>query len=398
LWNDQVQARQTIERIFLPASHSKVPKRVLIVTGDFVVTGGMDRANFALADYLARQGTQVELVAYRVAPELTSYPNVIHHRVNKPANSYLLGMHWLDREGRRRAQTFARLGGRVITNGGNCLFGDVNWVHYVHAAYRPETRTWMRRLKQSIERPGLLRAERRSLTMAKLVIANSDATRKILIDKLALPAERVRTIYYGIDTSRFRAADSEERQELRQKFHWDDAPRVVFVGALGDRRKGFDTLAAAWTQLCQRGSWDAKLVVIGSGADQAYWKRHLRQQGCGNSIEFLGFRSDVPELLRAADCLVAPTRYEAYGLGVHEAICSGLPAFVTRLAGVAERYPESLSDLLLDSPDDANELASKLSNWRTNASKWPARLRTFSEYLQIRSWDGMAAEIMEKLL
>jgi hypothetical protein len=65
-------------------------KSYLLVTGDFVRTGGMDRANFALADYLARQGEQVHLVAHRVAPELLAYPNVTFHRVPKVANSYLL--------------------------------------------------------------------------------------------------------------------------------------------------------------------------------------------------------------------------------------------------------------------------------------------------------------------
>ncbi|MDK2408772.1 glycosyltransferase [Aphanizomenon sp. PH219] len=54
-------------------------------------------------------------------------------------------------------------------------------------------------------------------------------------------------------------------------------------------------------------------------------------------INFLGFRADVPNLLRAADCLVAPTRYEAYDLGVHEALCCGLPAIVSADAGVDER-------------------------------------------------------------
>ncbi len=241
----------------------------------------------------------------------------------------------------------------------------------------------------------MLRAERRSFAIAKLLIANSNATRNVLIEKLALPAERVRTVYYGIDSDRFHAANGVERQALRQKFGWDDSPRVVFVGALGDRRKGFDTLAAAWTQLCQRRIWDAKLVVIGSGADQVYWKQQLQQQGCGDSIEFLGFRSDVPDLLRAADCLVAPTRYEAYGLGVHEAICSGLATFVSRDAGVAERFPESLSELLLDSPDDSNELASKLQHWRANVTEWSARIKPFSERLQTHAWDRMAAEIVE---
>ena len=43
-------------------------KPYLIVTGDFVKTGGMDRANYALARYVAERGAETHLVAYRVAP------------------------------------------------------------------------------------------------------------------------------------------------------------------------------------------------------------------------------------------------------------------------------------------------------------------------------------------
>ena len=55
-----------------------------IVTGDFVPTGGMDRANYALADYIARQGNNLHLVAHRVAPELIDRSNVTFDRVPKP--------------------------------------------------------------------------------------------------------------------------------------------------------------------------------------------------------------------------------------------------------------------------------------------------------------------------
>src|SRR5262245_51363851 len=55
----------------------------LLVSGDFTTWGGMDRANYALADYLARQGNEVHLVAHRVAPGLSERPNVIFHRVPK---------------------------------------------------------------------------------------------------------------------------------------------------------------------------------------------------------------------------------------------------------------------------------------------------------------------------
>src|ERR1019366_2499806 len=57
----------------------------LIISGDFVSTGGMDVA------HLARSGREVHLVGYRAAQELTSKRNVIFHRVPKPLNAYTLG-------------------------------------------------------------------------------------------------------------------------------------------------------------------------------------------------------------------------------------------------------------------------------------------------------------------
>src|SRR5437867_10405063 len=51
----------------------------------FVTTGGMDMANYALADHAVRRGREVHLVAHRVAPELARLRTVRVHRVPKPA-------------------------------------------------------------------------------------------------------------------------------------------------------------------------------------------------------------------------------------------------------------------------------------------------------------------------
>src|SRR4051812_46729055 len=110
----------------------------LLVTGDFTPLGGMDRANHALASYLARrEGNEVHLVTHRAWPDLTAFPNVRLHRVARPFGKHMLGLPLLARAGMRRARRLAGLGGRVVVNGGNCAWGDVNWVHYVHAAWRP---------------------------------------------------------------------------------------------------------------------------------------------------------------------------------------------------------------------------------------------------------------------
>ncbi|MGA6972679.1 MAG: hypothetical protein WBY93_13675, partial [Candidatus Binatus sp.] len=98
-------------------------------------TGGMDRANYALAAYVAGCGAETHLVSHRVDPALRSRPNVIFHHVPKLLGSYLAAGPLLDRVGRRWASKVTGRAGRVIVNGGNCRWGDINWVHYVHAAF-----------------------------------------------------------------------------------------------------------------------------------------------------------------------------------------------------------------------------------------------------------------------
>lgn len=69
-----------------------VMERVALISGDFVRTGGMDMPNFAVAQHLAQCGVSVQLVAFRIAPELSSDPNVHWHRVQKPLQSYSIGL------------------------------------------------------------------------------------------------------------------------------------------------------------------------------------------------------------------------------------------------------------------------------------------------------------------
>ncbi|HEY8945242.1 MAG TPA: glycosyltransferase, partial [Polyangiaceae bacterium] len=110
-------------------------------------------------------------------------------------------------------------------------------------------------------------------------------------------------------------------------------------------------------------------------------------------IRFLGFRSDVPDLLAACDALVAPTRYEAYGLGVQEALCTGLPALVSADAGVAERYPASLGELLLREPSRAEAVEASLREWRRNHERLRQATVELAASLRQRTWRTMAREV-----
>jgi glycosyltransferase involved in cell wall biosynthesis len=371
----------------------------VLVAGDFTPLGGMDCANYALARYLAgRAGHEVHLVTHRAWDDLAGRPNVRVHRVARPRGSHLLGMPLLARAGRRWARRLVPRGTRVVVNGGNCAWGDVNWVHYVHAAWAPVPEGGpVRRAKAAAAHCYFRATERARVRRARWVLANSQRTRAELIERLGLPAERVHTVYYGIDPDRFRPPSDAARAAARHRLGWggDDRPAVAFVGALGDRRKGFDTLLAAWRTLAGRPSWDARLVVVGAGAALAAWQARAQAAGLGHSVQFLGFRADVPAVLAACDLLASPTRYEPYGLNVHEALCCGLPALVSASAGVAERYPPELHALLLPDPEDAAELARRLRAWRDAGRAHDPAVAALGRCLRARTWDHCAAEIVQ---
>ena len=119
----------------------------------------------------------------------------------------------------------------------------------------------------------------------------------------------------------------------------------------------------------------------------------LAQHNLADRVRFLGLRSDVHHLLWACDLLIAPTRYEAYGLAVHEALCCARSAFVPRAAGVSERYPAALQHLLLSRPDDVEDLVRRLRCWREDPTADEAPLQQLADQLRCCSWSHVAEQM-----
>jgi glycosyltransferase involved in cell wall biosynthesis len=270
-------------------------------------------------------------------------------------------------------------------------------VHYLHAAYEaPTAGSAARRAKTALVRRRDLLGERHALTRARVVISNSRRTRADLIERLGIPENRIEVVYYGSDPVRFSYVDAPSRVAAKRALgRPTDRPLVGFVGALGDRRKAFDSIFDAWQALARRKDWDADLVAVGAGAELPAWQARVRDAGLESRVVFLGFRADVPEVMAACDALVHPARYEAYGLSVHEALCRGIPALVSARAGVAEMYPTELADLLIANPDDAREVEARLLAWRQNLERVSALVAPVSAALRARTWDHMAQEIVE---
>jgi glycosyltransferase involved in cell wall biosynthesis len=369
----------------------------VIAAGGFHARGGMDKANAALASYLLERGHDVHLVAHEIDPALAGHTRARAHVVPRPGGSILLGEQLLSRVAARTARTLRTQSPRVrvVANGGNFVSTDINWVHAVHAAWPPSDAgapVWFR-VKNRLWHELACRRERRALRRARLVVANSERTRRDLVELVGVEPERVHTVYLGGDLE---PASTHERAESRR---WlgveEERPVVLFAGALGhDHNKGFDTLWRAWRELSAGGGWDALLFVAGGGRGLETWRARVAEAGLSEGVRFLDFSERLSEVLAASDLLVSPVRYEAYGLNVHEAVCRGVPALVSRGAGVAERYPASLSEMLLPDPEDAADLASRLQRWRRSIASWKEGFGPLAGQLGRRTWADVAADIV----
>ncbi len=102
-----------------------------------------------------------------------------------------------------------------------------------------------------------------------------------------------------------------------------------------------------------------KLDIAGTGAEATALRAMSAALGLGDAIRFLGFRDDVPLLMRSAALFLATCPLEHFGLSVLESMASGLPVVAARAGGHVEMLA-GLDPRALFTPDDANAAAASL--------------------------------------
>jgi glycosyltransferase involved in cell wall biosynthesis len=96
------------------------------------------------------------------------------------------------------------------------------------------------------------------------------------------------------------------------------------------------------------------LAVVGNTEHSPY-PSLARDLAVSDRVHFLGFRRDVPHLMRAATFCVCPSRYEPFSLVVLEALASGLPVVTARSVGAASLVASDCG-FVLDDPEDTEGL------------------------------------------
>ncbi|MDK9697215.1 MAG: glycosyltransferase [Siculibacillus sp.] len=110
-------------------------------------------------------------------------------------------------------------------------------------------------------------------------------------------------------------------------------PDVVLAAGRLSPEKGVDVLIEAFT-LVRRP--DARLMIAGDGPDRGRLERRVDDLGFADRVTFLGHVADIRPLYRQARVLAVPSRTEAFGMVVVEALAHGLPIVATACAGPTE--------------------------------------------------------------
>jgi glycosyltransferase involved in cell wall biosynthesis len=132
--------------------------------------------------------------------------------------------------------------------------------------------------------------------------------------------------------------------------HWIPGEwRLLSIGRLHPQ-KGHSVLMEALARLRGEGL-AVGLVIAGDGPLRASLSALAEALSVGSSVRFLGAVEDVRGLLRSADAFVFPSRYEAFGVALLEAMACGCAVVASRTGGIPEIVREGESGILVPPGD-----------------------------------------------
>jgi phosphatidylinositol alpha-1,6-mannosyltransferase len=238
---------------------------------------------------------------------------------------------------------------------------------------------------------------------AEVLIANSQNTRRILVEEWGLPPELIRTLTPGVDTDYFRPADRDP--EARRLLGWGDRDVVLTAGRLIPR-KGHDRMILALGAI-RRAVPDVLYCIVGDGPQAEALRGLVAREGLGDHVQFLGESTD-DELLRCyqqCDLFVLPNRQigqdiEGFGMVLLEAQACGKPVVAGESGGTAETMrvaetgrvvdaddPRELAEVVVDLLSDRDRLdrvGSAARRWAVERFDWESLGR-----MALRAFDGM---------
>jgi len=190
-----------------------------------------------------------------------------------------------------------------------------------------------------------------------LILAVSQFTKRELI-RLGARAEKIFVSYNGVDSKKF-CIDNFQDSTLRTQYDLEDCVVIASVGAF-DGWKGQEVLVRALPSLMELNP-TLRVVFVGDGPTLDPVKDLAANLGVAQYIRFLGFRTDVPEILSMIDIYALPsTRGEMFPNSILEAMSMSIPWVGSDISGLGEMTADGKAGVLCE-PSSVDSLVNALS-------------------------------------
>lgn len=205
-------------------------------------------------------------------------------------------------------------------------------VRTMHADQQWQTRPWLGTVMNFAAFPWLFDAE----------VAISRATKRHMDSRLAARVRRRRAtlIYNGISPEFLCRVRRDSARTMRT-----GAPRLGIIGRL-ERQKGHTYLLEAMRQVLDEVP-AAEVWVVGTGSLREPLEQQARELDVAHAVQFLGQRSDIPDILDQLDLLVSASIWEGFPTVILEAMAARLPVVATDVSGSRELVQNEETGLLV---------------------------------------------------
>lgn len=160
----------------------------------------------------------------------------------------------------------------------------------------------------------------------------------------------------------------------------------VFIGRFVDKKNLPSLIDGYAAYVARAGTRARRMVLAGSGVEEAEIRRRLDAGGVAHLVDFPGFLTaeQVSKLLARSLALVLVSREEQWGLVVNEALALGVPAIVSKQVGSRDALVRNgVNGLVVDSESVA-EIADALATITSDEARW----REWVAECHARSWLG----------
>lgn len=225
--------------------------------------------------------------------------------------------------------------------------------------------------------------EREGMHKATAVIAVSNFTKKIIVDKYGVNPNKVHVVYNGINLSDYtNAINAQNILALKQY----GIQIVLFAGRI-TLQKGPDYFLQA-AQRVLTYMPNTLFIMAGSGDMERGMIEMASRLGISDKITFSGYvrNNDLSRIYQSSNLLVMPSVSEPFGIAALEAVAHGTPVLVSKQSGVREVMSNALTADFWDTDEMANKIIAVL---RHQSLSNCLRENSYSEVKQI-SWERAA--------